>query len=99
MGNKYENPTSVLCGQRKIATTSTAVALGSGHCLNGVVITAWAGNTNTIVVGGSGVTNTTDGTGNGYRLAPGQSISFAVADISTLYINGAAGDSVDYAGN
>lgn len=92
-------PGHVDCGQKKIATTGTAVALGSGVLFNGIIVTAKTTNTAPVFVGASGVTTTDDGTGNGYRLEPGQSISFSVADISALFINGTAGDSVYFAGN
>jgi len=92
-------PAAVACGQKKIAVTGTALALGAGVLFNGVVITAKASNTASLFIGGAGVTVTDDGSGNGYRLEPGQSISFAVADLGNLFVNGTAGDSVYYAGN
>jgi len=92
-------PALPLSGQKKVSVSGTAVALGSGALHNGVVITAKTTNAGNIFVGLSGVLTTDDGTGNGYRLLPGQSISFAVADLSAIYINGTAGDSIYFAGN
>ena len=54
---------TVLSGQKKIATTGTAVQLGSGALVNGVIITANINNVAPISVGPVGVNNTQDGTG------------------------------------
>jgi len=86
-------------GQVSIATTGTALALGSGALVNGIVIKANTANAATILVGGSGVTNVSTGTGNGYPLAPGEAISIASSNLSQVYINGTAADFVSYAGN
>lgn len=91
--------TGPLNGQAKIAITSTAVQLGSNTLINGVVLTAKSTNSASIVVGGSGVTNTTDGTGNGYILAAGASMSWAISNTNLLYINGTSGDIVSFAGS
>jgi hypothetical protein len=91
-----------LVGQAKIASTGTAVQLNGGTSqplTNGVIITALSGNAATIEIGGSGVTNTSNGTGNGYILAAGASISFAAADTSDIWINGSSGDIVSWAGS
>jgi hypothetical protein len=90
---------AVTSGQKKIAVTGTAVQLGTGALVNGVVITANLNNSGPITVGPAGITNTQDGTGNGYMLYPGASMSYAVSNLSPVYINGAAGDFVTYTGN
>jgi hypothetical protein len=94
--------TAPLVGQSKIAITGTAVQLNGGTSqalTNGIIISAPSGNTNPICVGGAGVNNTADGTGNGYLLAPGASISFAVTDTNKIYINGYANNYVSWAGS
>ncbi len=91
--------TVLLNGQAKIAVTSTAVQLGTNTLKNGVILTAKSTNTANILVGGSGVTTTADGTGNGYILEPGTSASWAVSNTNILYINGTAGDLVSFAGS
>jgi hypothetical protein len=88
-----------LNGQAKIAVTSTAVQLPSNILSNGVILTAKSTNAAPIVVGGSGVANTVDGTGNGYILAAGASVSWAVSNTNALYINGTSGDIVSFAGS
>ena len=85
--------------QAKISVTGTRVQLGSNVLSNGVIITALSTNTAKMTVGGSAVTNTVDGTGNGYILEAGSSSSFAVSNTNALYINGTAGDIVSYAGS
>lgn len=88
-----------LAGQTTIATTNTAVVLGTGALKNGVIIKANISNIASILVGGSTVTTANNGMGNGYPLAPGEGISFAVANLNQIYITGTAGDFVAYAGN
>lgn len=92
--------TAAVVGQAKIASTGTAVQLSAGALNNGVIISAASGNNAAgVTIGGSGVTNTVNGTGNGYILAPGASVSFAVDNVNRLYINGTTGDIVSWAGS
>ena len=86
-------------GQAKVAVTATAVQLASNVLTNGVIISAYSTNTAPITIGGSTVTNTADGTGNGTILEAGASISFAVTNTNVLYINGTANDFVSFAGS
>lgn len=94
---------SPLVGQAKIASTGTAVRLNGGTSqplTNGLIISAVSGNNASgVTIGGSGVTNTADGTGNGYILAPGASVSFAIADTNEIWINGTTADFVSWAGS
>lgn len=93
---------SPLVGQSAISVTGTAVRLNGGTSqplTNGIIISAPAGNTTPISVGPSSVNNTQDGTGNGYLLAPGASISFAVNNTNDIYINGHSGDYISWAGS
>ena len=89
-----------LVGQAKVAVTSTAVQLNNGTSqvlINGIIISAPSTNVTAIAIGGSGVTNTGAGAGNGYLLTPGASISFAVTNTNTLWINGTANDFISWA--
>lgn len=88
-----------LNGQAKIAVTATAVQLGSNALTNGVILTAKSTNAAAITVGASGVTNTADGTGNGYILEQGSSAPWAVDNTNRLFINGTAGDIVSWSGS
>lgn len=93
-------PASVVVGQTKIAVTGTAVQLGSNTLVNGIVIKGKSTNNATCgTVGGASVTNTVDGTGNGYIVCPGEASSFATNNSNVVYVNGTAGDIFTFEGN
>lgn len=84
-------------GNKAIATTGTAVALSTAKQLvNGVLISAPAGNSGIIYVGDSNVTNTAGASGNGYGLPAGKDLPLPMVDLSQVYINGTAGDYVTW---
>ncbi len=72
--------------------TASAVALAAQALVNGVVITAFAGNSGNILVGGAALTNVIDGTGNGEVLQPGTARAFAASDASQIKIILASGN-------
>jgi hypothetical protein len=78
-------PAGVVAGQ--VAVTTSAAALPADALANGIVVKASASNTATIWIGGSNVTTTA----NGYPLAPGEAMSFAVANASAIYLIGPSG--------
>ena len=86
-------------GQIKIAVTNTAVCLPYVYAQTGVIVKAKSANAGNGFVGGSAVTTTDDGTGNGYRLLPGEAWSGAVSGTSTICVNGTANDVYYYSGN
>lgn len=88
-------------GQKKVAVTGTAVQLiaSSTPLVNGAQVQANPNNTAAVTIGLSGVTNTVDGTGDGKVLQPGQAWAFAITNLNLLYVNGTAGDWVDWSGN
>lgn len=90
-------PVAPIAGQQ--AVTASAVALPAAALVNGVVLKSKSTNSGTVWVGGAGVTVTDNGTGNGYALAPGEAVAFAVANLNSLFIIGTAADVVYYAGN
>lgn len=93
-------PAAVLTGQKAIAVAGTAVAIGSGALVNGVVVKASITNTSKVFVGPANVNTTDSGTGTGYPLSPGEAVSFGVANLSQVYLNGtAAGQYISYAGS
>jgi hypothetical protein len=87
-------------GQAQVATANTAVQLPSNAVTQGVVVQALRANTDQIYVGSSSSLNTThDGTGNGFELQPGQSLTLAVSNTNAIWINSAtAGSAVCFAG-
>jgi len=88
-----------LTGQKLIAVSGTAIAIGSGTLINGVIVKALSGNGADITIGGSAINSTTTGAGNGYVLSPGEAMSFAVNNLAKIFINGTAGDGISYGGN
>lgn len=79
--------------------TASAVALTTQALVNGVTIRAKTTNTGGVFVGGSGVTTTDDGTGNGFKLLPGESISYSISTTAGIYIIGTLNDIVYVTGN
>lgn len=90
-------PAAVTAGQYKI--TASAVSIGSQALVNGVVLKAKNTNVGAIWVGPTGVTTTDDGTGNGFRLNPGDTLSLAVANVSAIFAIGTANDVLYWTGN
>jgi hypothetical protein len=91
--------------QAVIAVTGTAVQFNStnqgNQGINGYIICAHPNNS---TKGGtigwtSSLTNTVDGTGNGFILMPGAMLSIAAIDISDIWVNGTAGDIFSLIGN
>ena len=91
------NPAAIYTDQQ--AVTASAVALTSQALTNGLVIKAKDTNAGNVFVGGATVNTTDDGSGNGYRLKPGESIAFGVTNANAIYIIGTASDVVYVAGN
>lgn len=76
-------PSAVYSGQKNVTTAGTRVALATTQALSsGVTIKAKIGNTGSIYVGGSGVTNS-----NGYILAAGDTVFVEVNDLATVYLD------------
>ena len=86
-------PATIYSGQQ--TSTLAAVALPAQALVNGIVITARLTNTGTSYIGPAGVT-----TSNGYPLAAGQSISYAVTNLNAVYIIGTnTTDVIAFTGN
>jgi len=98
VANPNANPATIYTDQQ--AVTASAVALTAQALVNGIVITAKSTNTGNVFIGfDNTVTTTDDGSGKGYRLLPGQSISFGVTNASAIFIIGTASDVIYVAGN
>ncbi len=85
--NPNGNPATVYTAQQ--TATSSAVALTAQALVNGVVVTNDPASTVNVFVGPSGVTSST-----GYKLTPGQSISFGVTNASAVFIIAPSGSPV-----
>jgi hypothetical protein len=86
-------------GQVAIAVTGTAVRLSAASVPlpgGGALIKALTDNTAAGTVGGAGVTNTVDGTGNGFILEAGDLGVVYADDLNLVYVNGTAGDIFSY---
>ena len=90
-------PSAPIVGQ--VVMTGSAVQLASNVLQNGVTILAYQQNPGKVFVGGSGVTTTDTGSGNGYGLTAGQAVSFAVSNTNALYVIGPSGTFIYFAGN
>ncbi len=88
-------PAGVVAGQLAVAANVAAAALPAAALVNGIVVKASASNTATVFVGGS---NLATGIG-GYPLAPGEAMSFAVANASALYFISTAASVIYFGGN
>lgn len=74
--------------------TASAVALATQLLSNGVVIRAKSTNMGPVFVGASGVTATNDGTGNGFAIGPGESVSIPVSTTAGIFLIGTLNDIV-----
>jgi hypothetical protein len=62
-----------------------------------VTVTPFIGNTATLYVGLSNVTNNTANTTGGHQLQPGEHWTFGIDDVSKVYIHGTAGEGCSFA--
>ncbi|SHE68584.1 hypothetical protein SAMN02745157_0710 [Kaistia soli DSM 19436] len=90
-------PGTLTYGQ--ILMTGSPVQLPSRALINGLVIRARETNSGNGFVGGSSVTTTDDGTGNGFRLSPGDAWSGTPSNANQVYVIGAAGDVFYFTGS
>jgi len=93
-----DNPsTSLADGRKTVTTAGTAVQLASSSArVNEVAITALSTNTGVVVVGGSTVV-AASGTRRGQPLAPNQTVTLDVQDLSAVWIDSTVnGEGVSY---
>lgn len=101
-GSPPANPATIKTGQAVIVVTGTAVPLSAASVplVNGLIIKSRAlNNPAGATIGPAGVTNATNGAGNGYILDPGEPGSFGVTNANVVYVNGTAGDVFSWEGN
>jgi hypothetical protein len=79
--------------------TASAVSLTARALKNGLTIKAKHTNAGSVFVGGHTVTTTNDGTGNGFTLLPGESLSIGVTNANAVHIIGTLNDVVYVMGN
>lgn len=82
-------------GQKKIAVAGTAEVLNAtNRDADAVLVVASSTNAAPVTIGFDAIANTADGTGQGFVLAPGQSVTLAVDSPHRLYLN--AANTTDY---
>lgn len=86
---------NMVSGTQSVATAGTAVQLISSQTeCKSVDVTADAGNTDVILVGGSGVV-AASGTRKGVPIFPGNTYTFKITDVSNVWIDAVhSGDKV-----
>jgi hypothetical protein len=97
LADAVKNPDFIRTSQYKV--TASAVALPSQSFNNGLVLKAKSANVGKVFLGGSAVTTTDDGTGTGFALAAGESVSIGVTDAASIYVIGTANDVLYILGN
>lgn len=91
-------PASIVPFQYKV--TAAAVQMAANALVNGITIKAKTGNNAAgVFIGGAGVTTTNDGTGNGFVLYPGDTLSLAISNTNVLFVIGTANDVLYFMGN
>lgn len=86
-------------GQVNVAATGTAVQFPSNVLTHWLTVIANSGNSAAVVIGPVGVTNVTNGTGNGTVLAKGMAVPIFVTNTNALYVNGTSGDGISFIGS
>lgn len=95
-------PVSTFTGQIKIVTTGVAVQFPSNQIVNGISGSTLTTNTNPSTIGGSSVTSTFDGTGNGQIIQQGAGFAYGwpqITNSNQLWGNGTAGDIITFQGS
>lgn len=90
--------TSAVYADQQVVTASAAALAVSGQLKSGCVLRARTANIGPVCVGGSTVTATVDGSGNGFALYPGESVSLPLNLVQAAFIVGTAGDIIDVIG-
>jgi hypothetical protein len=92
------NPATIVTGQVAL-TANNRGQLASNALVNGVIVKSSPNNAANVLIGGSAVTSTADGTGNGYILTPGEAASFGVTNTNAIYAISTAAAVLSFEGN
>lgn len=82
------------CHADQQVVTASAAALTTTALSNGLAIKAKSTNVGPVFVGAAGVTVTDNGSGNGFSLLPGESISLPLTTSANVFIIGTLNDIV-----
>lgn len=92
VSNNPVAPTAIYDGKTTVTTAGTRVALASTQVIQSVTIKALSTNTGFIYVGNASVASTA-----GYQLKAGETISFDIANLATIYLDcSVSGEGVSY---
>lgn len=92
------NPATIVTGQLALTAASRG-NLASNALVNGVIVKASPNNSANVLIGGSTVAVTADGSGTGYILAPGEAASFGVTNTNAIYAISTAAAVLSFEGN
>ena len=84
--------TSTFYTDQQIVTASAVALAAAGQLGTGAVIRASPSNAGKVFLGGSNVTTTDDGTGNGFALEAGASVELPLNLIDGLFVRGTLND-------
>jgi hypothetical protein len=86
--------TSDIYADQQVVTASAVALAASGQLKSGLVIKAKSSNAGKVFIGGASVTATDDGTGNGFALNPGETLTLPINLAAAAYVIGTANDIV-----
>jgi hypothetical protein len=92
------NPATFIPGQIAL-TANTRAQLPSNALVNGFILKSSPLNGANVLIGGSTVSTTADGSGNGFILEPGASAPLSVTNTNAIYLISAAAAVLSYVGN
>lgn len=82
---------SAISGQKTVAASGTAVALGTAHIYGPLMVKALAGNAGAVYLGNDGTPDVASGTG--LELAAGEVVVFEwVSNLGSLFLDAANND-------
>lgn len=95
--NPKGTPESAWFSQKTVS--ASANALPNRALINGLVVKAKSTNAGPVFVGLADVTAVDTGSGSGFKLLPGESLSISVVNASIIHVAGTPGDVVYVAGS
>lgn len=93
-----QTPTTIFV--KRVVTTGTPINLPSNVLVNGLIGTTTTANAGNVYYGPSSASVAAiDGTGDGYPILPGASVSESLTNSNAIWVNGASGLVIYFKGN